>query len=94
MSTTHLLALGPEMTMPVAAAVRGQLVEALNRAGPLSLDLGGASDFDSSGIQLLLAARRSLAARGDSLNLHAASAPVRDALAIYGLGDLLKPAKP
>lgn len=94
MSTPHRLALGPEMTIPFAAAVRQQLVDALHRAGPLSLDMSGVSDFDSSGVQLLLSTRRSLAARGDALHLHAASAPVREALTIFGLGDLLEPAKP
>jgi anti-anti-sigma factor len=93
MSTPSMLALGPEMTIPFAAAVREQLVEALHRAGPLTLDLSGVSDFDSSGVQLLLATHHSLAARGDALHLHEPSAAVREALAVFGLGTTLQPAQ-
>jgi anti-anti-sigma factor len=94
MSTPNLLAFGPEMTIAFAAATRRKLIETLSCVGPLTLDLSGVSDFDSSGVQLLLATRRSLAERGDALTLHAPSAPVREALATFGLGDLLEPAKP
>ena len=59
---------------------------------PLQLDLASVSDFDSSGVQLLLSARRSLAERGHALQIVAASAPVRDALTLFGLADLLAPA--
>jgi anti-anti-sigma factor len=87
-----MLSLGPEMTIPFAAAVREQLVEALHREGPLTLDLAGVSDFDSSGVQLLLATRYSLLARGDALHVHAPSAAVREALAVFGLDATLDPA--
>jgi anti-sigma B factor antagonist len=84
------LALGPELTIGYAAAVRDTLVSALQCGhGDLALDLAGVTDFDSSGVQLLLAARRSLAERGDMLQLLAASATVQDALATFGLHDLL-----
>ena len=87
-AATTTLALGPEVTIPFAAATREQLLEALRARGAqggLVLDLSGVTDFDSSGVQLLLSARRSVQARGDTLLLQAPSASVRDALAIFGL---------
>ena len=87
------LCLGPEMTIAQAAQHRDTLVDAMAAApGDLQLDLAAVSDFDSSGVQLLLSARRSLAERGHALQIVAASAPVRDALTLFGLADLLAPA--
>ncbi len=83
-----LLTLDPEVTIPFAAATREQLLEALRghgAQGDVVLDLSGVTDFDSSGVQLLLALRHSLLARGNALQLQAPSASVRDALAIFGL---------
>ncbi len=90
MSTPQSLVLGPELTIAFAAATRDCLAAALQGGhGDLALDLAGVTDFDSSGVQLLLAARRSLATRGDMLQVLAASATVEDALATFGLHDLL-----
>lgn len=87
------LQLGSEMGIACAAALRDTLADAVaglpDMAGGLQLDLGAVQDFDSSGVQLLLSARRSLAARGQVLQVVAASAPVRDALLLFGLGELL-----
>ena len=84
------LALGPELTIAFAAAARERLADAVQSGqGDLALDLRGVTDFDSAGVQLLLAARRSLAERGDALCLSGASAAVRDALRTFGLQDLL-----
>jgi anti-anti-sigma factor len=93
-STTILastaLSLGPELTIAYAAACRDTLAEALaSTLGDLVLDLGEVTDFDSSGVQLLLATQRSLAERGDALQVTAASAAVRDALTLFGLDGLL-----
>jgi anti-sigma B factor antagonist len=80
------LALGPELTIAHAAAWRDVLVDALCTAsGDLALDLSGVTDIDSAGLQLLLATRRSVNERGAALVLHGASAPVVDALAVFGL---------
>ncbi len=87
------LALGPELTIAYAAQWRETLLQALDAGnGDLVLDLAGVSDFDSSGVQLLLATKRSLAQRGHALQLADASPAVRDALATFGLADLLSPA--
>ncbi len=84
-------ALGPELTIAFAAGVREQLAAAVAAApaGPLTLDLSGVSEFDSAGLQLLLATRRSLAAAGRTLHLQAPSAVVQDALQVFGLRSLL-----
>jgi anti-anti-sigma factor len=89
------LALGPEVTIPFAAATREQLLEALRQgkgSGDLVLDLSGVIDFDSAGVQLLLSAQRSLQERGDALLLQSPSASVRDALATFGLAGAFAPA--
>lgn len=84
------LALGPELTIAHAAATRETLLQALAACdGDLALDLAGVGEFDSSGVQLLLATRHSLRARGHALRLSAASPAVRDALARFGLDALL-----
>ena len=88
--TAATVSLGPEVTIPFAAATREQLLEALRSHGAhgdVVLDLSGVTDFDSAGVQLLLSARRSVQARGDKLQLLHPSAGVRDALATFGLGE-------
>ena len=92
-ATGPVLALGPEVTIAYAAELRETLLAAATAAqGDLLLDLGGVSDFDSSGVQLLLSARLSLQAGGHALRLVACSAAVRDALLTFGMADLLAPA--
>jgi anti-anti-sigma factor len=84
------LVLGPEMTIAHAATWYAALAAALQEApATLALDLSGVTDFDSSGVQLLLATRRSLVERGDALHIVAASPPVSEALATFGLQALL-----
>lgn len=84
------LALGPELTIANAAAAHEALLSALDAVpGDLVLDLAGVTDFDSSAVQLLLAARHSLAARGQALHIAAASGAVRDGLQVFGLDALL-----
>lgn len=91
----HLLRIGSDMTITAAAGLREHLVDAVAGlpAGStcLRLDLSAVHEFDSSGVQLLLAARRSLAERGASLQVVAAANAVRDALQLFGLTTLLAP---
>jgi len=47
------------------------------------------AEVDSSAIQLLLSARRSMAERGAALHIVATSPAVQAALAVFGLEDLL-----
>lgn len=84
------LVLWPDLSIAAAASNRELLLQALqDHDGDLALDLGQVSDFDSSGVQLLLSARLSLRQRGQALQLVAASPAVRDALATFGLTDLI-----
>jgi anti-sigma B factor antagonist len=90
-ATPAPLALGPELTIPFAAVTRDTLFDALHaQGGDLAIGLSGVTDVDSAGVQLLLATQRSLVERGDRMVLHAPSAPVRDALAVFGLSHLLQ----
>ncbi len=89
-TTCHTMALGPELTIPFAATTRDLLFDALHaQGGELALDLSGVTDIDSAGVQLLLATQRSLVERGNTLVLRTPSAPVREALAVFGLSHLL-----
>lgn len=84
------LRLDGELTIPQAAALRDRLLAVLDTAPDgLCLDLGDVEAFDSAGLQLLLATRNSLAERGLALTIGACSAPVADALRVYGLQALL-----
>lgn len=80
------LPLGPELTISQAADIHGLLLETVGRLnGGLSLDLSSVSDFDSTGIQLLLATRRTMKERAGELRLHEPSKVVLSALQCYGL---------
>jgi anti-sigma B factor antagonist len=84
--------LGPELTIAQAAGWRDTLVDALCATpGDLRLDLGSVTDIDSAGVQLLLATRRSVAERGATLSIVAASPSVAEALAVFGLDPALEP---
>lgn len=87
---TPLAPFGSELTIAAAAAGRETLIDALCGVdGDLHLDLSALTDVDSSAIQLLLSARHSLNERGAALRIVAASAALRDALAVFGLGAML-----
>lgn len=88
--STPTLAFGPELTIAHAADCRTKLLEAMAaHGGDLALDLSGVTEFDSSAVQWLLAARRSLTEQSQQLHIVSASPAVRDALAVFGLQDLL-----
>lgn len=85
------IALGNEVTIAQAAAQRETLLAELAKAPRvLRLDLGAVNEFDSAGIQLLLAARHSLAQAGARLQIMAASPAVRRSLELFGLAALLE----
>jgi anti-sigma B factor antagonist len=80
------LALGPELTIAQAALCRDQLLDALCATpGDLALDLSAVTDIDSAGIQLLLATRKSVGARGGRLHLGSPGPAVASALQAFGL---------
>lgn len=80
----------PDMTIALAAENHARLLAALPAlVADSRLDMGGVTDFDSSGVQLLLALRASLAAEGRTLQIVQPSAVVRDALEVFGLSQTL-----
>jgi anti-sigma B factor antagonist len=91
--TPAALSLGRDLTIVCAAELRETLLARLAEApAVLALDLGEVSDFDSAGVQLLLATKRSLAEAGARLTIVAATSTVRASLSLFGLADLLEPA--
>lgn len=86
--TPALDALAGDWTIYRAAELHALLRERID-GGADRLDLSGVGEFDSSGLQLLLAARRSAAAAGRELRLQGAPEPVRVLCDTYGLGGML-----
>jgi anti-anti-sigma factor len=91
LTATGSHSMGPDLTISQADACRSALVEVLStHSGDFTIDLSSVTEFDSSGVQLLLSTRRSLAERGHVLRLTALSATVKDALAVFGLTALFQ----
>jgi len=89
LSAAAVLTIDGDFTIVRAAELREALLARLATApSELALDLGAVSDFDSAGVQLLLATRRSLAEAGAQLHIVATSSAVRQALALFGLAAL------
>ena len=80
--------LSGELTIQHAANQCQQLREWID-GGVLAIDLSGVESCDSAGVQLLVAARRSVASRGQSLELLGASPAVREVFGRYALDGLL-----
>jgi anti-anti-sigma factor len=80
-----------EMTVYTAAELKPALLAALSAAGNAAgLDLASVAEFDSAGLQLVLAGARDAAAKGTSLRILAASTAVREVLALCQRADLLE----
>jgi anti-anti-sigma factor len=74
------------LTIAAGQAQRELLLAALPPHGEaLALDLSAIDAFDSAGVQLLLAVRKTLVANGGRLELPAVSEVVEAVLASYGL---------
>jgi anti-anti-sigma factor len=90
MTTTPAFALQGALTVNRGLQQREHLLGASLAAAPdLVLDLSAVDAFDSVGVQLLLATRRSVELRGGSLALRAPSPTVREVLHTYGLEAVL-----
>jgi anti-sigma B factor antagonist len=76
------IATAPELARAVDAGLDG-------RSGEFRLDLSGLTFLDSSGAQALLHARAAVESRGRRLVLVAAQRPVRRALEVMGLCEVL-----
>ncbi|MEK8026073.1 MAG: hypothetical protein RLY78_137 [Pseudomonadota bacterium] len=91
--STAALQLDADLAITGAAATRTRLLawlQSLPADGTVpTLDLSAVEVFDSAGVQLLLATRHSLAARGLGLNLTGLPAHVHGSLQTLGLATLL-----
>lgn len=84
------ISLGSELTIVHAAQIRDTLLTHLSQGNAeLTLDLSGATEVDSSAIQILLATQHSLTAQGRSLRISGMSKTLRDVLTLYALQPLL-----
>lgn len=77
-----------ELTIPTAAALREQLLDALAQ-GVEALDLSAVHEIDSAGAQLLLAARREAEGRGRPLALLNAGDSLNEVADRLGLREAL-----
>lgn len=83
MSRRTPLAFSGEFTIYRAAEIQAELVAALAACEDgLAIDLTAATEIDSAGVQLLMAASNAARAAGRSVVLVAASEPVREVLAL------------
>ena len=83
------LTLAGALTIQGAQALHGQLRALLEDAEPpVRLDLGGVTEIDTAGLQLLLMARRTAAARRRPFSLSAVSPVVRTVLELCRWGEL------
>lgn len=83
------LSIDGELTIRSAIANRDRLLAALADHGELEVDLAGVSEFDSAGVQLLVAARKSATAAGKVLRLAGASPAIVEVLDFLGLHEHL-----
>lgn len=74
-----------EMTIYNAAACRQQLLACLEDCRGAEIDLAGVSDIDSSGVQLLILAKRAGAARAAPVRLVAHSPAVQEIIDLFQL---------
>lgn len=81
----QLAAVLGELNIYAAAAARDELAALLELLMPLELDLGAVSDFDSSGVQLLLMLKREAQRLGCQLSFVNHSPSVREVLDLLNL---------
>jgi len=82
----HRLAISGELTIYQAGEARAALLNALEQGPLLEIDLGGVTELDTAGLQLLLLAKRVGADDDEPLLLVNHSRAVLDVLALTRLG--------
>ena len=86
-------ALGPELTINHAADLWARVLARLARGEVLRFDLGGVTEMDSAGAQILLMAARAARSRKVAFALENPSRVVEEVLRRLGLEASLGPAK-
>ena len=81
-------ALNGELTIARAAKIKAELLQAVSAEGPFELDTTGVGEVDAAGLQLLLAAMKTVASRRAAIVFppHARGSAVGGALDLLGLG--------
>ena len=79
------IAIQGEMTIDTAAELLRGLTAPLARSEVAEVNLGGISELDSAGLQLLVAAKHEAAAKGKTLRFVGHSQPVLDVLDLCDL---------
>jgi len=80
MNSPTRLALGQELTIYHAMELKQQLIEALDKADALELDLAQVTEMDTAGLQLLMLAKREAGRLDKQLAIVAHSPVVRQTL--------------
>jgi anti-sigma B factor antagonist len=78
-----------ELNIASVAEDRDHLVSLLQPSGELELDLGGVTEIDTAGVQLLVALRKEAESMGCVCHLAGSDEAVREAFGTLGLGHLL-----
>ena len=83
------VAIEGEMNIYHAMELKSVVMKALDEAEAVELDLSGVSEFDSSGLQIVLLACREAEKNNRKLSVKASSAPVDSVIELFCLGGLL-----
>lgn len=73
------------MTIYNAAQLKARMLQALDSAGQVELDLARVEELDSAGFQVLVLAKREAVQRGHSLRIVAHSPEVQEVLDLCGM---------
>lgn len=90
---TASVAITGEMNIYHALDGKERLMKAIENAADIELDLTNVTEFDSSGLQLVLLARREAERNGNRLRITGKSGPVEDVLTLFRLGEFFGPAR-
>jgi anti-sigma B factor antagonist len=87
--STAIVSASGEIDLSTVGDLREAVTEAAQECDRLRLDLSGVEFIDSTGLGGLLELRSTLRARSVTLEIVAGEGPVRQAVEITGLGELL-----
>jgi anti-anti-sigma factor len=80
----HIILDGP-MTIYTAGDIKAQLMNGLQAAPVVELDLSHVNEMDTAGFQLLVMAKRESLRQGHTLNIIAHSPAVREVIDFYNM---------
>lgn len=86
--TGNKLALTGEMTIFTAALIKDQLMEAIQLGEDLNVDLSGVTEFDTSGLQILVSAKKLAEVQKSVLQFSEPADSVASLLRLSGMTEL------